>query len=209
MKFKTLLVAGVIVGVVGAVRANAALVTYDITTSATAVTTIAGTTGVPGLTPSNLSRGTGLTSSGATNSFSSTGWNDLAAEDYTSFGFTLDSGVTVTLTTIDFTYTSSNTGPANMALRSSIDGFAANLATFTAANAVNNYSLDVSSLGEISSSIEFRFVAVDASSVSGGAVAAAGTSRVRNSLAINGIPEPASALLGAIGLFPLLRRRRA
>ena len=79
----------------------------------------------------------------------------------------------------------------------------------TTAIAETSYVADLSAITALDNqaTLFFRFVSTSTLTPSGGAAAAAGTSRMDNVM-INGVPEPTTALLGSLGLLALLRRRR-
>lgn len=79
----------------------------------------------------------------------------------------------------------------------------------TTAIAETSYVADLSAITALDnqSTLFFRFVSTSTLTPSGGAAAAAGTSRMDNVM-INGVPEPTAAFLGSLGLLALLRRRR-
>lgn len=155
---------------------------------------------------------------GSLESFSSNFW---AVGDY--YQFTTDStgyeGIT-----ISFDQTGSGTGPRDFKLEYSIDG-----ATFTefatyslpgpsavswstatpVTPASTSFSFDLSAVTSLDndSSIFFRLTNATTTSIGGGTVATGGTGRVDN-VVIASIPEPATALLGALGFLAILRRRR-
>ncbi|MES2437892.1 MAG: PEP-CTERM sorting domain-containing protein [Verrucomicrobiota bacterium] len=154
---------------------------------------------------------------GSTESFSSNGWSvgDYYQFETSSTGF---SGITIT-----FDQNGSGTGPRDFKLQYSTDG-----ASFTdfgsayalpagimwatgaaATPAVTTFSFDLSSITALDndSSIFFRLVNTTTTSIGNGTVAAGGTGRVDN-VVIATVPEPASILLGALGLLGILRRRR-
>lgn len=177
--------------------------------------------GAPGITAANLTRGAGITPTAAANSLSGSNWHDLAADDYFTFGFTPDAGVSVDLDTLFIGSRSSGTGPGFLGLFSSLDGFTANLFTFAQAPGGNfvNSAIDLSALPDIAGAVEFRIIALNNVSAAGGTTGSAGTFRVgayfedgafAANLGFSGtiIPTPgALALLGLGGLVATRRRR--
>src|SRR5436190_5875909 len=97
----------------------------------------------PNLSPSNLTLGACVTSAANGNRFGGTAWFDagdtnpttlaesIAGNDYIEFIVTPNAGTTFTPTSLDFVWDRSGTGPPNVTLRSSADGFAADLGTIT------------------------------------------------------------------------------
>ena len=184
-------------------------------------TTIPANDVATGLTGMDLSRGPGIAEATGSN-FNSNGFDDtaldfddaIAADDYLSFGFTVDSG-TVDLTTILVELDRSSTGPATVGLFSSVDGFddASDLIqSFSVSTSGTILTFDVSSLTGLTGTVEFRFYFF-------GATSTLGTADIEDDLIdadatglqINGtIPAPgALALLGIAGLAGARRRRRA
>ncbi len=82
----------------------------------------------------DIARGAGVTAGTAANSISSTGWTTTATIDLTDYyGFTITPtvGQTLNLTSLAFSERRSATGIGTIGVRSSLDGFAANIATIT------------------------------------------------------------------------------
>src|SRR4030095_12400094 len=79
---------------------------------------------------SSMSRGPGLDPVLASGAFNSRFWT-TASGPYYSFSITPNVGTPTTLTALDFDAQRTTTGPGNLALRSSLDGFATDLATFS------------------------------------------------------------------------------
>jgi hypothetical protein len=90
-----------------------------------------------------LTLGPGVNAAGNANRFGGNNWFDsgnttpqtlaesIAGNDYIQFIVAPDSGFTFTATGFNFIWDHSGTGPGSVALRSSADGFAANLASAT------------------------------------------------------------------------------
>ncbi len=161
-----------------------------------------GQTVLPNITVSGIGRGAGIVGTNAANRYNANSWNTATLDPTAYFSFTLTPGPGFTINFENFVYTaeSSNTGATSFAFRSSVDSFAANIGTPTATGAT--IVLGAPSYQGVSSPIEFRFYGW-------GASAAAGSFSI-NDFTFNGevIPEPSSALLGALGVLGLLRRRR-
>jgi hypothetical protein len=175
--------------------------------------------GATGITPANLARGAGLVGNAGSNSMNAAGWNDLGPNDYFSFGFTPGAGVSVDLDDLYIGTRSSATGPGFLGLFSSLDGFTANLFTFTQAPGGNfvNSIVDVSALPDITGPVEFRIRALNTTSAGGGTVGAAGTFRVTayfvggqfdRNLQLTGTIVPTPGALGLLGLGGLVATRR-
>ncbi|MCC6971398.1 MAG: hypothetical protein IT434_14380 [Phycisphaerales bacterium] len=167
----------------------------------------------------NLTRGAGLGVSAAANSFSSLGWTQ-ASDDYFSWGFTVDSGYAVNLDSLYIGTRSSNTGPGQLGLYYSGDGFTTAITTFAqVGTAFNNMVIDLSALPNLTGTVEFRVAQIGNVSANGGTTSSSGTFRfsayfVNNTfdrnLQFTGdvVPTPgAMALLGLGGLVAGRRRR--
>jgi hypothetical protein len=186
-------------------------------------------TNVTGL---DLTRGSGLSGSGAKNSFSSTGFSGNDAGDYVEFGFSVDAGYSVDLDTLFIGTRSSNTGPGTLGLFSSQDGFSSSLFTFTqSGTAFNNQTVDLSALTGLTGTVNFRIYEIGDTQADGsGATANTGTFRVGayfengnfannlgfsgtvNTLGGNPVPVPAAVwLLGSAvaGMAGVARRKAA
>lgn len=166
-----------------------------------------------------LTRGAGINPSAAGNSISSNGWDDLSADDYFTFGFTVDAGYSVDLDTLWFGSRSSNTGPGFLSVYSSLDGFSAPLYSFAqVGTAFNNNIADLSGLTGLTGSVEFRIYADNGVSANGGAISSGGTFRLGDhfdganftEFRFEGtvVPAPASAALLGLGGLVAIRRRR-
>lgn len=80
---------------------------------------------------SAMSRGTGVTASAGSDAFAATQWSvgALDADDYFEFTITASGGYAVTLTNLAFQERRSGTGIRDWSLRSSLDGYTADIAT--------------------------------------------------------------------------------
>ncbi|AXG68490.1 amylopullulanase [Kordia sp. SMS9] len=87
------------------------------------------------LTSSTITRGSGLTASNNGNRFNATSWatsniaNAVSGNDYMEFTITPNSGFEFDVTTMVFNVQRSNTGLRGIAVRSSLDSYAANIDT--------------------------------------------------------------------------------
>ncbi|TAG11304.1 MAG: hypothetical protein EAZ42_01130 [Verrucomicrobia bacterium] len=129
---------------------------------------------------------------------------------YLEFTVTPFSGFTFILSDMDFGMRSTLTGPLSYALRASSDAYTANI--FTGSNANNGlWTLKNNTFTAFNStvpgaSVTFRLFAFDGA---GNAAPSTINGRFDDiSIDLTAIPEPSSALLGAIGALGLLRRRR-
>lgn len=114
--------------------ANAQLGTYDFTSKPGNQTSEPVVSNPAGATFSDLVRGSGITASAAVNSFSATGFTTNTTIDLTDyFGFTItpSAGQSLNLTSLAFSERRSGTGITTIGVRTSLDGFGANIATFT------------------------------------------------------------------------------
>ncbi|HMP82417.1 MAG TPA: hypothetical protein PKA41_06875 [Verrucomicrobiota bacterium] len=158
---------------------------------------------------------------GSLESFSANTW---AIGDYYQFS---TSTVGYEDITLSFDQTSSNTGPRDYGLFYSTDGslftqfgsdyqVLANAAPNTpwstvTYNSVYTLTFDLSSISGLDNqaAVYFRLVNTTTTSANGGTVASTGTSRVDNFLVAGVVPEPSTAVLGALGgLFCLAMLRR-
>lgn len=174
------------------------------------------------VTAENMVRGDGLSPSGASNSFSSTGWAGTDAGDYMQFGFTVASGYTVTINELWLGTRSSGTGPGTIGVYTSLDGYSSPVFTITQNNtAYSNSIIDLSALGPISDTFYVRLIEIGNTQADGsGETADTGTFRVADyyddgvyfDVLLTGdvstVPLPAAAWLLGSGLVGLLGVRR-
>ncbi|WP_158521138.1 PEP-CTERM sorting domain-containing protein [Fuerstiella marisgermanici] len=179
--------------------------------------TVAGIAPDGGIAALDLRRGTGLGSTGAADSFNSNGWDSpppispSAADEYFSFGFTVDGATSVVLSDLTISTRSSDTGPGTLGLYSNLDNFTASLHTFTQSGTTPlDPIIDLSSLGTLTNqTVEFRLIEIGNTQADGtGTTSGGGTFRVTNfersasqpitfSGTISAVPEP-STLLGCL-----------
>lgn len=167
----------------------------------------AGQTVVADLTVLGIGRSAGITGQSGNNQYNAAGWTTAAGIDLGDyFTFTLDAAAGFEIDFNSFVYTSarSSQGPASFSVRSSVDGFTANLALPAATGA--SISLAAAVFQNITNAIEFRIYGFGAGNTNG--------SFAINDFTFDGtvtaVPEPNSAAMvaGAIGCLGLIRRRR-
>ncbi len=127
------------------------------------------------LETASLSRGGGLVASGGTNGFSASGWTTPASStaadavvsnDYFTFTAKALSGETFDVTNFSWRATRSSTGPSNFVLRSSVDGFGADLAVFgTTGTSERAFSAALNLTGQ--TNVEFRIYGYTAPQATG------------------------------------------
>ncbi|MGB5015403.1 MAG: hypothetical protein WBO68_15385, partial [Pyrinomonadaceae bacterium] len=135
----------------------------------------------PNVGTSNLTLGAGVTAASNANRFGGSGWFDsgntvsgntiaeaIAGNNYIQFIVTPNAGFSFTPTSFVFNWDKSGTGPQNVALRSSADGFAANLGTVapTAAIATQN-TITITGLSDITAPTTFRIYGYGATATGG------------------------------------------
>jgi hypothetical protein len=187
-----------------------------------------------GLTFSDLTRGPGLTVPAATNNaFNSSGFNnttgtlDVSNNDFITFTVTNNSPATqtVTFSSINLATQRSGTGPATVALLSSLTGFTNADAIATIAPGNGTTTTDTITLGGLSftavpnATVEFRLYGFQASAT-GGTFRISGTTTppglvvngTVNPIVTSAAPEPGSLALFALSGLPVaiaaVRRRR-
>lgn len=126
-----------------------------------------------------LTRGAGVTPAAGVHSLGATGWDDLDPGDWFSFGFSVDPGWRIDLTELRIATRASATGPANVELRSSLDGFAARIGAITnGSTGATNATLDLRALTDVTGTFELRVFAADVASAGGGVVGSQGSLRI-------------------------------
>ena len=159
----------------------------------------------------------GSSAANASPSLHGFGVNNWSANDYWSF---TTSTLGFTSVTVAFDQAGSSTGPANFGLSYSING--GTFTSFTnysvALSTWNTTTADPSSLSfagggvfDNASSITFRLVDLNATSIGGGTVGTAGTDRVDNFTVVSAVPEPSTVVLASMAgiacLVAMLRKR--
>jgi hypothetical protein len=185
-----------------------------------------------GVTGIAVTRGSGLTPVSASFSLNSSGWDDLAADDYYEFGFSTTIPYFVDVFTVGLR--SSNSGPGFVNLLYSKDG--GSFMSLTSVNPIqlvgtlfNNLVIDLSEIGLVHSSLIFRLM-VDPDnptnalfnqdpSIANPSIGASGTFRFASYSPAPGvflnpeitgraIPEPSSVILAGIGIVAIVSLRR-
>ena len=173
------------------------------------------------VTGMDLVRGPGLAGNVGSNSFNSAGWSTDRSQDYISFGFTVADGYEVDLSSMWAGTRSSNTGPGQLGVFYSGDGFSTAIATFSqSGTAYTNSVFDMSALTDLTGTVEFRIGLINDASAGGGSVSGTGTFRIgdhydganysefRFEGTVRAVPAPgAFALMGLGGLVAVRRRR--
>jgi fibronectin-binding autotransporter adhesin len=139
-----------------------------------------------------LSRGAGLTASANADRFNATNWavtsiaNAVTGNDYMEFSLNYNGTNTISVDTLNFIWQRSATGTTGLAIRSSLDSFASDLATFSVVDNTSSQTFATSDLGVafegLTSNITFRFY--------GFSEAASGTAGFEGSgadLVVNGV----------------------
>lgn len=86
----------------------------------------------PNIQPANLTKGSGVGTANNNHRFGGNNWTtstSIDANDYIAFTVNANAGYQFTPTSFEFLWESSSTGPQRLALRSSLDGYAANIAS--------------------------------------------------------------------------------
>ena len=192
----------------------------------------------PNTTPSDMVRGGGLLATNAVNSFNSNGWATNAVSTptvvntagYVEIGFDVDAGFAVVPDQLILGSRSSGSGPAQIGVFTSLDGFSSAIHTIdqtagwptSGSSGFVNSTIDISSLGNLTGSFRVRFMNVGGDSTAditrAGDMDLESTWRVANHLQpgvgftatrITGqvIPEPASIVLAMCSISILLWRR--
>jgi len=160
-----------------------------------------------------IERGSGINASANAHRFNANNWTETAhddaitANDYFTWTVNAKAGATFSVTNIVFNLQHSATGGTNWFLRSSVDSFSSDLATWTGL-ANGTYVADLSSAGiDNKTTVEFRMYGWGGTGSSG----TAGFEGSGDDLVVNGvsaIPEPGTLALFGSALAGLLILRR-
>lgn len=143
------------------------------------------------LTTSTITRGSGLTSTGTNadrfNAKSFTTTNSvsdaISNNDYFEFSITPNSGFVFSITSIDFNFERSSTGPKAFTIRSSVDSYTSDLASVTISDVTTVQTGTFTfSIVDKNSAVTFRIYAYDAESTAG----SGGFEGTGNDLSVNG-----------------------
>jgi hypothetical protein len=192
--------------------ASAQLVTFSFSGATGDETTFSPDAQPLSATVGSMSRGLGLTPSASAGTFSSKSWTTVSvldATDYYSFSITPSTGFGMTLTSLVLDERRSSTGIRNWSVRSSLDSFASDLASFAVPDNDDVRTSQSTALGSafesLTSGLEFRIYGY--SSESG-----AGTWRIDNvqlSGTLTAVPEPHEyAIVAGLGLLGFTAWRR-
>lgn len=133
------------------------------------------------ISSANLTFGAGITAAANANRFGGSGWFDVgntaagntiseavAGNNYIQFIVTPSAGCSVTPTSLVFSWDKSGTGPQNVVLRSSVDGYTSDIGTVapTAAIGTNN-TINITGISNISTPITFRLYGYGATATGG------------------------------------------
>jgi len=217
----TILAVGAVTAVCGGVEAAVVKIANWNMTDLVGTEASAAGTGSTSVTALSATRGAGLTGAAGANSMNASGWSGQST-DFFSFGFTVASGESVTLSSLSIGTRASGTGPGTVGLFCSVNNFASAVATITQGSGTYvNSVIDLSALGALSGTVEFRLMAIGTNSANGGTTSTGGTLRMTNYFTASPsadqggfyftgelVPAPgAMALLGVAGLLGARRRR--
>ncbi|WP_293889930.1 lamin tail domain-containing protein [Flavobacterium sp.] len=169
-----------IICVFGSMGANAQLLQWNTFGNTGLETTEASIFNNVNINASTLTTGS-ITAAGNANRLGGTNWFDagntaagstlseaIAGNNYIQFVVTPLSGATFTPTSFVFNWDSSGTGPKNVALRSSVDGYAANLGAIAPVAAIGTANtIAISGITNSASAITFRIYGYGATSTAG------------------------------------------
>jgi len=198
-------------------------------------TTEASTTNFAGINSANLTLGSGVTAAGNGNRFGGSNWfntgnanpstlaNAIAGNDFIQFIVSPTAGNQFTVTSFDFIWDRSGTGPSSVALFSSVDSFTNSLGsvanlTSGGSSLTTFRSISINGISNVSTSTTFRLYGFGATGTGGtGGFDHATNSATTNNVILNGsisaVPEPTSmvlvGLIGVAGVVVRTRRRLA
>jgi hypothetical protein len=151
-------------------NAGAAIIaTYNLAGAAGGEASSAAPTISGNVTATSITRGAGLTANAGGNSFNSANFaTTFDATKYVQLGIAPTAGNSLTLNNLFFNTQRSNTGPATVEIRSSLDGYATTIATISppASLAAQSVALPAA-FSSLSSGVTFRLFGYSASGTSG------------------------------------------
>ncbi len=125
------------------------------------------------ITVSGIGRGSGIAGNAGNDRYNATGWSTgaISLTDYFTFTLTPNSTYTISFVSLEFNLQRSSTGPANFAVRSSADNYAANITTFAVSTAntavAKTVTLSGTAFQDVSTAITFRVYGYTAGNASG------------------------------------------
>ena len=165
---------------------------------------VTGLSGNANISASGIGRGTGITASSANDRYSAKSWTTtglLDTNDYYTFTLDANDGYEFDFDSFVYTGTASASGPTAFALRSSLDGFTANIGSPTATG--TTIVLTASQFQNLTTPVEFRLYGYDAD---GGT----GTFSINDYTfngAVEAVPEPNTLALFGVGSLLMLASR--
>lgn len=125
----------------------------------------------PNLTATGIARGPGVTPNAGSNRYNAANWNLASpdAGDYFTWTLTPAAGYQIDFTSLAGNWQRSNTGPKSYILESSHDNFATPIGSgdITGNASATAYSINLSSLQDVSGPIEFRLLAYGGTGATG------------------------------------------
>jgi hypothetical protein len=198
--------AALLASVFFAAHANAATIaSWSVSGNAGNEVSVAGTTAA-NVTGASITRGAGLAVAAAGGTFSSTGWatapagTPAADTDYMSFQFTVDLGYELSLSQFNINTRSSATGPGNLGLYYSGDGFTSVLYNFNQGSATEQNNTIALTLSGLTGLVEFRIIEIGNVQPDDVTTTSTGTFRVRG----NGVfaSQGPITFIGEVTLIP-------
>lgn len=206
--------------------ASAGIITYDFTGLPGDQVSTPVTTSLANITASDITRGIGITPNTGLNSMTAGGWSTggINLDDYFSVQLSPDLGFLLNLTSLTFSEQRNPFGIRNIEVRTSLDGFAASIFALNVPDDANvrrsTVDLSGATFQGLTAPIEFRLYGHSAENAVTGrwrlGVAGANPGQIPANLQFDAtasadasIPEPATFLMGALGLIAagMLRRK--
>ena len=165
---------------------------------------VTGLSGNANISASGIGRGTGITASSANDRYSAKSWTTtglLDTNDYYTFTLDANDGYEFDFDSFVYTGTASASGPTAFALRSSLDGFTANIGSPTAAG--TTIVLTASQFQNLTTPVEFRLYGYGA----GGGTGTFSINDYSFDGAVEAVPEPNTLALFGVGSLLMLASR--